>query len=152
MRTKRSIFILYGFLPKITRVFYATLNQSSTSALQKAEALQEHNQELEKENAYLEGRIEELEKQLSEAEAELSDAQTAMSQQQTQLNELDEQLTASRQKTEELRSAYEQLLQAEAMAKSGSDASGILDGLKEQVQYFAEYAMNIYENLTNKGE
>ena len=128
------------------------LNQSSTSALNKVEQLQNDNQALETDNAYLEGRIEELEKQLSEAEDALAEAQTTMAQQQTQLDELDNQLTASRQETAELLSAYEQLLEADQLTETGADASGILDGLKENVKYFAEYALNIYENLTNKGE
>ena len=128
------------------------LDSSSSSALNKVEQLQENNRQLETDNAYLQGRIEELEKQLSEAEAELSDAQSTMAQQQTQLNELDQQLTDARQETADLLTAYEQLLEAESLTESGSDASGILDNLKENVKYFAEYALNIYENLTNKGE
>ena len=54
------------------------LNQSSTSALNRVEQLQENNRQLETDNAYLEGRIEELEKQLTEAEDALAEAQTSM--------------------------------------------------------------------------
>jgi len=128
------------------------LNQSSTSALTRVEQLQNDYQKMTADNAYLQGRIEELEKQLTDAEADLEQAETTMAEQQTQLNELDRQLTEARQETADLLTAYEQLLKAETLTQAGSDASGILDGLKENVKYFAEYALNIYENLTNKGE
>ena len=70
------VFVLLSMFAQMrdSKSTISELNQSSTSALQKAEQLQENNQELEKENAYLEGRIEELEaleERLEQAEKEL---------------------------------------------------------------------------------
>ena len=148
------VFVLISMFSELrsNKATILELNQSSTSALTKVDQLQNDYQQMTADNAYLQGRIEELEKQLLDAEAELEEAETTVSEQQTQLNELDRQLTEARQETADLLSAYEQLLQAKDLTEAGSDASGILDGLKENVKYFAEYALNIYENLTNKGE
>ena len=52
------------------------LNQSSASALQKAELLQDTNRQLEKDKSYLEGRLEEQEKDLEDLQAQLEESKS----------------------------------------------------------------------------
>ena len=148
------LFVLISMLSEL-RTSEATiteLNQSSTSAIQKAEQLQDNNRQLETDNAYLTGRIEELEKQIEDLELELAVSEEKVQNQEADLSALDQQLTEARQETSELLSAYENLLKAEVLAEQNEDNSSILKELKYSVKYFAEYASNIYENLTKEGE
>ena len=68
------LFVLISMLGELrtSEATISELNQSSTSAIQKAEQLQDNNRQLEKDNAYLTGRIEELEKQIEDLELELA--------------------------------------------------------------------------------
>jgi len=149
------LFVLISMLGELrsSEATISQLNQSSTSAIQKAEQLQDNNRRLETDNAYLTGRIEELEKQLADLEAELeqqqTDAEALQSQQADEISDLTQQLQEAQEEAAATQSAYELLLQAQA--EEGSNA-GTLSGLKQYVQYFAEYAKNLYENLTKEGE
>ena len=128
------------------------LDSSSTSALTKIEQLQDDNRRLETDNAYLTGRIEELEKQLEELEDELA-LQTAENKLLQEENaKLDQQAVDARQETAYLVSAYENLLEADALRQAEQDNTSILTQLKENVKYYAEYALKLYENLTKEGE
>ena len=149
------LFVLISMLGELrsSEATISQLNQSSTSAIQKAEQLQDNNRRLETDNAYLTGRIEELEKQLADLETELeqqqTDAEALQSQQADEISDLTQQLQEAQEEAAATQSAYELLLQAQA--EEGSNA-GTLSGLKQYVQYFAEYAKNLYENLTKEGE
>ena len=83
------IFVLVSLIGELrtSEATISELNASSTSALQKAEQLQDTNRELETDHAYLEGRIEELEKQLEEVETELEEAQQAAADQEALADE-----------------------------------------------------------------
>lgn len=144
-----------------TKSAISELNQSSTSALQKAEALQVNNQELEKENAYLTGRIEELESQLEEARAAVKEAEAQLEQAEIDYEALEKEMEQKLKEAEEEQSsivtAYEQLLELQSAVTPGIQAGNekvqsIMSGLKENMEYLGDYALEIYENLTEKGE
>ena len=144
-----------------TKSAISELNQSSTSALQKAEALQVNNQELEKENAYLTGRIEELESQLNEAQAAVEEAEAQLEQAEIDYEALEKEMEQKLKEAEEEQSsivtAYEQLLELQSAVTPGIQAGNekvqsIMSGLKENMEYLGDYALEIYENLTEKGE
>ena len=152
------LFVLISMLGELrsSEATISALNQSSTSAIQKAEQLQDHNRQLETDNAYLTGRIEELEKQLADLEADLNrqqaeamELQSQNAQQSKDIADLTQELLQSQEETAATQAAYELLLQAQQ--EEGSNA-GTMSGLKQYVQYFAENAKNLYENLTKEGE
>ena len=137
------------------------LNQSSSSALQKAEALQEHNQELEKENAYLTGRIEELEDQLEKLEQELTAAEGQLKQAEIDYAALEaekDQLLEQAEKDRiSVETAYEKLLELQKTVTPGVQAGNaaaekLAAEVKDKLEYLGDYALEIYENLTEKGE
>ena len=137
------------------------LNQSSSSALQKAEALQEHNQELEKENAYLTGRIEELEDQLEKLEQELTAAEGQLKQAEIDYAALEaekDQLLEQAEKDRiSVETAYEKLLELQKTVTPGvqtgnAAAEKLAAEVKDKLEYLGDYALEIYENLTEKGE
>ena len=137
------------------------LNQSSSSALQKAEALQEHNQELEKENAYLTGRIEELEDQLEKLEQELTAAEGQLKQAEIDYAALEaekDQLLEQAEKDRiSVETAYEKLLELQKTVTPGVEAGNaaaekLAAEVKDKLEYLGDYALEIYENLTEKGE
>ena len=137
------------------------LNQSSSSALQKAEALQEHNQELEKENAYLTGRIEELEDQLEKLEKALNTTEGQLHQAEIDYAALEaekEQLLEQAEKERaSVEAAYEKLLELQKAVTPGTQAGNavsekIISELKDKIEYLGDYALEIYENLTKEGE
>ena len=122
------------------------LNQSSVSALQKAELLQDTNRQLEKDKSHLEGRSEELEKQLADAELELAVSEEPVQTQKDELEALQEQAEALRQESEARQKAYELLLQA----KAGS--AGAMLELNNYKAYLGETALKEYENLIKEGD
>ena len=137
------------------------LNQSSSSALQKAEALQEHNQELEKENAYLTGRIEELEDQLEKLEQELTAAEGQLKQAEIDYaaleSEKDQLLEQAENDRISVETAYEKLLELQKTVTPGVQAGNaaaekLAAEVKDKLEYLGDYALEIYENLTEKGE
>ena len=148
------LFVLLSLIGELrsNKAAISELNQSSTSAIAKAEQLQDHNRQLETDNAYLTGRMEELEKQLEELEEELALQEAANKLLQEENLQLEQQAADSRQETADLLSAYEALLEADALDQAEEDPASLLAELKENVKYYAEYALKLYENLTKEGE
>ena len=148
------VFVLVSMLGELrsSEATISELNQSSTSAITKAEQLQDHNRQLEKDNSYLTGRIEELEKQLEDLELELAVSREKVDLQKEELSDYKHQLDAQKQLTETeqetIAYAYELLLQA----SHEEDPAATLAELKVYEQYLGENALNLYENLTKKGE
>jgi len=141
------VFVLISMLGELrsSEATISALNQSSTSAIQKAEQLQDNNRQLETDNAYLNGRIEELEKQIADLELELAVSQEKVQNQKKLLQE-NEELTAQQQELFQQRNkAYELLF------KAAADPS-VLPDLEDYKQYFDTYAYQFYENLTKEGE
>ena len=105
------VFVLVSMLGELrsSEATISALNQSSTSAITKAEQLQDHNRQLETDNAYLEGRIEEMEKSLEQTEAELREARNELSEQTKDITALKTQLDETLEDLAELQAAYEQL-------------------------------------------
>ena len=148
------IFVLVSLIGEL-RTSEATISElsaSSTSALQKAEQLQDTNRELETDNAYLEGRIEELEKQLEEVETDLEDAQQAAADQEALADEREAALADTQTHLEQIQKAYDLLAEAQNLLSQEQDASQLLSQLEHYKQYLGENALNIYENLTKEGE
>ena len=105
------VFVLVSMLGELrsSEATISALNQSSTSAITKAEQLQDHNRQLETDNAYLEGRIEEMKKSLEQTEAELREARNELSEQTKDITALKTQLDETLEDLAELQAAYEQL-------------------------------------------
>jgi len=157
------VFVLLSMFGQMrdSRSTISELNQSSSSALQRAEQLQSHNQELEKENAYLNGRIEELEQQLELLQKNLKEANAELDQAELDYDALEKEMEALLEAAEEERSAiteaYEQLLALQEAVTPGMQAGNekvqqIVSDLKENMEYLGDYALKIFENLTEKGE
>lgn len=148
------IFVLLSLVGQMrdTEAALSQLNQSSSSALEKAEQLQDHNRELESENAYLTGRIEELEKQVEEQQRMLTDAETQFEQLEADLSVTEQQAAAVKTELDGTKKAYTLLAEAQTLAAAGEDCSTVLAELEAYTQYLDEHALNIFENLTNKGE
>lgn len=120
----------------------AALSQSSTSALQKAEQLQDTNRALEEENKDLSKQLKELTQQLSDAQLALEVQKEKNELQQTQHEDSLTEFGENLQKTVD---AYELLLAA------GDDRS-LLPQVEENLQYLGENALKYYENLSKEGE
>ena len=116
------------------------LNQSSSSALQKAEQLQDTNRQLEEENERLQEELEALQVQLEESNAR---------------NEaLGKEMLSAVGKEKE---AYEVLLTAMTLVTPGSQegnvaASRALENLKNYEEYLGEEGLKIYQSLLEEGE
>ena len=157
------VFVLLSLFGQMrdSKTTISELNQSSSSALEKAEALQVHNQELERENAYLTGRIEELEEQLEKLEQDLTAAEKQLHQAEIDYAALEaekEQLLEQAEKDRlSVETAYEKLLELQKTVTPGMQAGNaaaekLAAELKENLEYLGDYALEIYENLTKKGE
>jgi len=123
-----------------TRHELSKLNQSSSSALQKAEQLQDTNRQLEEENERLQQELDTLQAQLAESNAR---------------NEaLGKELLSAVGKEKE---AYELLLTAMTVVTPGSQegnvaASRALENLKNYEEYLGEEGLKIYHSLLEEGE
>lgn len=157
------VFVLLSMLGQMrdSKTTISELNQSSTSALQKAEALQDHNQELEKENAYLSGRLEEMENQLENVQTALAETEEQLKQAELDYDALEDEMERLLQEAEEehasIVTAYESLLELQSAVTPGlqagnEKAQSIMAELKQNLEYLGEYALEIYENLTKEGE
>lgn len=157
------VFVLLSMFAQMrdSKSTISELNQSSTSALQKAEQLQENNQELEKENAYLEGRIEELEARLEAKEKELEKAQKKLQQAEEDYEaleeEMEEQLKEKEQEKNAVAEAYERLLELQEVVTPGIQqgneaAETLLEELEDYAHLLKDHAKKLYENLIKEGE
>lgn len=120
----------------------AELSQSSTSALQKAEQLQDTNRALE-------AQTQELTEQLAALEQQLADAQLEL-EVQKEKNDLlqanhEAALTEFGENLQQFVDAYELLLAA-------AEDRSLLPQVEKNLQYFGENALKYYENLCKEGE
>ena len=141
------LFVLISMLGELrsSEATISALNQSSTSAIHKAEQLQDNNRQLEKDNAYLTGRIDELEKQIADLELELAVSQEKVQQQKDQLKETEARISLTEEEAALRATAYELLLQA------AQDPS-VLPEVEAYAHYFDAFGYQFYENLKTKGE
>ena len=157
------VFVLLSMFGQMrdSKTAISELNQSSSSALQKAEALQEHNQELEKENAYLTGRIEELEDRLEKMEQDLAAAEGQLRQAEIDYTALEAEkeklLEQAEQDRASVETAYEKLLELQNAVTPGMQAGNaaaekLAAEVKDKLEYLGDYALEIFENLTKEGE
>ena len=152
------VFVLISMFSELrsSEAAISELNASSTSALQKAEQLQDTNRQLETDNAYLSGRIEELEKQLADLEdlqSRLETAEEAQKDLQASQQELEEKLETAEEARENTQKAYDLLLELQTAVSVGSeDVSQLVSELEKLKDYLGETALKTYENLTKEGD
>ncbi len=147
------------------------LNQSSSSALQKAERLQEDNLELELENQELSLEMEALEEHCAELEAQLADLQNQLinaaddrekseNQQDTlqqELQNLQEKYALQEETLENTVRAYELLLELQNTVTPGDQTGNaavenLIRELKNLESYLGDTARKTFENLCSRGE
>ena len=147
------------------------LNQSSNSALQKAEQLQEHNHELELENQELSLELEDLKKAHAELEAEIAEQKKQLNAAAGEKEEIEQQYDALRQELDQLEQtyalqsdeyrqtvqAYELLLELQSTVtpgdQTGNDAAEkLIAELKKLESYLGDTARKTFENLSSRGE
>lgn len=120
----------------------AELNQVSTSAVQKAEQLQDTNRALEEEKQTLTAQVADLEQQLADAQLELEVQKEKNDLLQTQheasLAEFGENL-------QEIVDTYELLLAA-------AEDRSLLPQVEKNLQNLGKNALKYYENLSKEGE
>ena len=147
------------------------LNQSSSSALQKAEKLQEYNLNLELENQELSLEMEELKETCAELEAQIADLQKELEGTGEHNEDLQETSGALQQELDNLRKdyglqsetlentvrAYELLSQLQNTVTPGDQdgnaaAESLIDELKTLESYLGDTARQTFENLCSRGE
>jgi len=157
------LLVLFSLLRQMrdSRQTISELNQSSASALTKAEQLQDQNRTLLEENSNLEEQIADLQKQLQEQnEAAALAEEEAKAQQEALLQEMEAVRTDTKlahTEIEHVKTAYEQLLLAMELVTPGAQegnvaASKALENLQSLQQYLGETALRIYHNLLEEGE
>ena len=144
------VFVLVSMLGELrsSEATITELNASSTSAIQKAEQLQDNNRQLEKDNSYLTGRIEELEKQIEDLEFELALMEEEAEKNREHFSDALATMDQAQQQTNNVKTAYELLIEAQ----NAEDPTAILAELEDYLHYFDKNARMIYENLTKEGE
>lgn len=120
----------------------AELSQSSTSALQKAEQLQDTNRALETENKELKNSLDALEQQLADAQLELEV--------QKEKNDL---LQAQHEASlTELEENYQQMVDAYELLLAAAEDRSLLPQVEKNLQVLGKNALKYYENLCKEGE
>lgn len=141
------LFVLFSMLLQMrdSQATISELNQSSASALQKAEQLQETNRQLQEDNEALQEALDAAQEALDEqaGQAEV-------------IEQLQKELENAKGKTQ---TAYELLLQAMEMQTPGSQEgnvafSKLLANLESLKEYLGEAGLNVYNRLVEeeKGE
>ena len=148
------VFVLLSLIGQMrnSEATISQLSQSSTSALTKAEQLQDDNRALLESNAFLSGRIEELEKQQADLEKDLASLEQQLSDQdgyKRELEQLQDELTQLQQEAAMTLQAYELLVQI--LADEEPDPA-LLKQLEEYQIYLAEHGRTTYENRSKEGE
>ena len=146
------VFFLLSMLNELrsSEATISELNQSSASALQKAEQLQDTNRQLETDNAFYQGQIEELEERLQDLQDQLEETQEKHDR---QMDELEALLEQAEEDQSQIRQAYDLLLEAQALAQEEDESlPEVLKELEEYKQYLGKSAMKTYENLIKEGE
>lgn len=120
----------------------AELSQSSTSALQKAEQLQDTNRALETENKELKDELDALEQQLADAQLELEV--------QKEKNDL---LQAQHEASlAELEENYQQMVDTYELLLAAAEDRSLLPQVEKNLQILGKNALKYYENLCKEGE
>lgn len=142
----------------------SALTQSSVSALQKAEQLQNDNEVLREENAALTAELEaqtdaiaELEDQLQAALAKAEAASDAEAAADGEAKDLEQELTKAQNTLAKTMQAYEELLYAMEHVTPGSQEGNVsvsraLENLENLKQYLGQNGLEEYETLLEEGE
>lgn len=130
------------------------LNQSSASALQKAEQLQDTNRQLQEDNDALQLQVEALTAQVEALEQELEAQPELDDDIADAIQRLQQEVQNAKGKTQE---AYELLLQAMELYTPGSQEGNVafskaMDNLEHLKDYLGEAGLEEYNRLLEKGE
>lgn len=150
------LFVLFSMLQQTrdNQAKISELNQSSASALQKAEQLQTTNRELQEENTVLRSEVEELTAQVDALQEQLEQQSEVDEDTANIMQQLQKEAETAKGKTQE---AYELLLQAIALETPGSQEgnvafSKVMDNLENLKDYLGEAGLAEYNRLTEEGE
>lgn len=150
------LFVLFSLLQQSrdSRAAISELNQSSASALQKAEQLQDTNRQLQEDNEALQTQVEALTAQVEELEQELADQPVLDDDIAGAITRLQQEVQTAKGKTQE---AYELLLQAMELYTPGSQEGNVafskaMDNLENLKDYLGEAGLEEYNYLLEKGE
>ena len=160
------VFVLLSLLGQMrdSETTISQLSQSSTSAWQKAENLQENNLELELENQELSMELEALQKQVVELEKQVTGVSNHNQELQNQINTLQqektqllEDLNGQAEEYENTIHAYELLLKLQNTVTPGDQtgnpaAESLIAELEKLESYLGENARKTFENLMLEGE
>ncbi|MGN0979668.1 MAG: hypothetical protein ACI4PT_04985 [Candidatus Avoscillospira sp.] len=150
------LFVLFSMLQQSrdSRAAISELNQSSASALQKAEQLQDTNRQLQEDNEALQTQVEALTAQVEALEQELADQPVLDDDIAGAIMRLQQEVQTAKGKTQE---AYELLLQAMELYTPGSQEGNVafskaMDNLENLKDYLGEAGLEEYNRLLEKGE
>lgn len=120
----------------------AELSQSSTSALQKAEQLQDTNRALETENKELKDALDALEQQLADAQLELE-----VQKEKNDLLQAQHEVSLA-----ELEENYQQMVDTYELLLAAAEDRSLLPQVEKNLQILGKNALKYYENLCKEGE
>lgn len=155
--------ILFGAALLFVVISMVTQNQklmaTSSSALDRAEALQSENRELQEQNQALTERIETLESEQADALAQAEQAANAYSELEKAHDELsasyaalEQEIETLKQTSEEVKTAYELLLTALSASEDGkkSEFQSAMEALAPMKELLGEEGLALYELLAEK--
>lgn len=152
------IMVLFSMLAQMrnSQSTISELNQSSSSALQKAEQLQEENRTLEEQNADLQQQLEQLQTETDNLQDQLNQ-ETEEDNKLEQLNkEYEQQLQNAEAEQTKITQAYESLLSAMELSSGSAEGnvalSKALDNLNELKSHLGQKGLEYYETLMEEGE
>ena len=152
------LLVLYSMLAQMrnSQSTISELNQSSASALQKAELLQEENRTLEEKNAGLQQQLDQLQKEKDNLQDQLN-RETVEDDKLTQLEqECQEKIQSAEGEQKKITQAYEELLSAMELSEGSAEGnvalSKALDNLTELKSHLGQKGLEYFETLMGEGE
>lgn len=125
------------------------LNQNASSALSKAEQLQDENRALTEKNQELNGQISQLEQDKQTLQQELEDAKAALEQSEQNRQDLESQLTEEKDRLKTRLAAYELLAQAQRALREErtDDFADAMEKLAEMLPSLDQEGALLYADL-----
>ena len=125
------------------------LNQNASSALSKAEQLQDENRALTEKNQELNGQISQLEQDKQALQQELEDAKAALEQSEQNRQDLESQLTEEKDRLKTRLAAYELLAQAQRALREErtDDFADAMEKLAEMLPSLDQEGALLYADL-----
>lgn len=152
------LLVLFSMLTQMrnSQSTISQLNQSSSSALQKAELLQEENRTLEEKNADLQQQLDQLQQEKDNLQDQVNRDTVADDKLEQLEKEYEEQLHAAEAEQTKITQAYESLLSAMELSSGSAEGnvalSKALDNLNELKSHLGQKGLEYYETLMGEGE